>query len=1068
MAYFMIFLIVMLPFYSSSAMAATITITKNTGDAGVPEFIDGQGDTWLVDVTIDGVESPAAEDVEIIIGQNKEAFKSCAGKTCSYISALPGVQENFYEFHIEYTTTDEFNNPILLQSQPSVIKVDGSSPSIQLIKQPKQLPEGPIFLDFTVNDNVNEDLPSVGIGSIDIIDSETGDILQSIDAEGKKSYQHLSDSGSEGRLSVQFPDEGQRNLRIEAKDLLGHQATLPSLSVQYDYVKPQIISETMNLTDLGKFIGEVEQRSELTVNIRETNNLKSVLATSNQADLEDQPFDDCERIENDVWKCTWSNVKVKPQSNIDIKFTITDQFNNKVEQTVSRNLVSDTTPPVVQFFGTDAQFQEVNYMKDGQNKLTLAIQEEGAGMDADGVRLNLKAVGRSGDEAPDECNIVNQLFVCSWVVNVNTGAGLVRVGLSHFEDIVGNKGIKQEKEIIIDIGEPDVSDVEIYGKDETGKRNFMRSNDIIVMEVDVIESSGLVMTVDMRDISNDPEVEYPAGPLNEAGFLIATEENCVRENKTWACTIESKPVKSGPINTAFVKLEVHDTAGNKAKNYPAAKNAQIQAGSSGKYSFALLGLDDEENPDFWGLSHVKLLTPFIDLDTTELIETRMPVEISLHSSHSLAKVLKVELVACSSPTAPTPAVEPTTPVEPTSDTEKTDSSESKDEPVFAAPTIKKAIAYGGTTSGGEIVGKPTILLEFNQFNGKEAFNLEEETVFKEAIAEYDCQLRIFSQIGKKSIKNAEIQDVKIPVVFSFSSLGAMDENIQGLINDARTDYFEVGQTFAGFAEVFEWINWAVGIISLLITLIQVVEQLYKGILPTLRQTAPAAAALFCKEGEGQIKEVLLEVPSYIQIPMNLLSCRPDPGATNYYGIWQQWVLGIYNAISLRTLIGQPAQDLRENYILSHVGLCIPGMLSNLEKYRQVQCREMLCYKNEVPQGLETVDSCAKLGEYLTCKYFTGPAVQFTPLAAGESVVQFVKSFATSPAAYINLALNLPCYIGLCEAPDDGTAARICSYTGVVIQVWDLFDGVLGVVNTIPSSIGNPYCSQLEDELEAGD
>ena len=51
---FLISLIITLPFYSANALATSIQITKNTGEAGIDSYIDAQGDAWSVEALISG------------------------------------------------------------------------------------------------------------------------------------------------------------------------------------------------------------------------------------------------------------------------------------------------------------------------------------------------------------------------------------------------------------------------------------------------------------------------------------------------------------------------------------------------------------------------------------------------------------------------------------------------------------------------------------------------------------------------------------------------------------------------------------------------------------------------------------------------------------------------------------------------------------------------------------------------------------------------------------------------------------------------------------------------------
>src|SRR3989338_11645513 len=90
---FMILLVLTMPVYSASALAASVQITKNQGEAGIEQHIDAQGDVWTVEALISGAgtsnTSVKPEDVKIKIGDNQATFTSCSPSTlgvlCKYI-----------------------------------------------------------------------------------------------------------------------------------------------------------------------------------------------------------------------------------------------------------------------------------------------------------------------------------------------------------------------------------------------------------------------------------------------------------------------------------------------------------------------------------------------------------------------------------------------------------------------------------------------------------------------------------------------------------------------------------------------------------------------------------------------------------------------------------------------------------------------------------------------------------------------------------------------------------------------------------------------------------------------
>lgn len=86
-------------------------------------------------------------------------------------------------------------------------------------------------------------------------------------------------------------------------------------------------------------------------------------------------------------------------------------------------------------------------------------------------------------------------------------------------------------------------------------------------------------------------------------------------------------------------MAITDTAGNEAQAWPEkAKNMDNYA-KKGTYKFDLNGLSLEDQPDYWEVAknYPRTMLQFVDLDTTSMAYTRMPLELRLQSNSSLAK-----------------------------------------------------------------------------------------------------------------------------------------------------------------------------------------------------------------------------------------------------------------------------------------------------------------------------------------------------------------------------------------------------------------------------------------------
>ena len=530
---FLIYIVLLLPFSSASALAATISITKNSGSANVAGFLDGNGDTWNVEALVAGAAGTVLpQDVRLRVGTTDQPFASCSasvgGQLCSYTLPLQeGVAEGSYPFSVAYLAEE---------SAParSTISSDLSAPAIRIAALRQQ--ENSLFLDVTVTD---EPSSATGLQKIEVLDADTQQLLLTIDDAradftlGQKEY-HFAE-----RLPVSLTGEGQRRITVKAVDRLGHENS-QTRSAPTDFVQPEILTGTLQFPDAGDFIGAVTIHSSMAVDVRETSdlNVNGVMASSEQLTFEN-PQASCTSDDEEpgLKHCTWETVEIAPQASLSVKITARDASGNTQEATIQKSFTPDTTPPVVEFFGTPRTFEGKSFITQGENVLLLQARDDGSGLAREKITAKLGAFSGRGDyEAPDECHEEGDLFFCTWKVRLTLATDRVSVSLTTFADKVGNDGPRETVELLVDPDAPDVAEVEVLGVGESGEKNYFQSNDRLRLKLKVQEEHGLLLLVKLDDLINDAETLFPIatvlpdGNMNEAGWAaFSSEEDCERE-----------------------------------------------------------------------------------------------------------------------------------------------------------------------------------------------------------------------------------------------------------------------------------------------------------------------------------------------------------------------------------------------------------------------------------------------------------------------------------------------------------------------------------------------------------
>lgn len=1055
-ALFMILLVLSLPFYSASALAATVQVTKNSGDKNIDGFIDALGDTWKVEALVTDAATVNTNDIVVQIGNNQFPFNSCSsstfGVTCSYANPLAsGVQESSYPFSIVYTYRDQGNQQ-RTASANEVISADGSAPRITGLTASQR---GSIVnLDFTVADRPAA--AAVGLGIIEVLDGDTNEVLQTItEAEDGSSYNYGIDGSFNGQLSATLTGEGVRRIKIKAEDKLGHSVVSGAEEFRTDFVAPDVIADSLEFTDFGDYISSSNGVTTIKLDIIDGSDIAGkVKASSSQAvNLQNAPGT-CQRnaTVDKLWHCRWNGAEFSSQEEeLSISITAEDEFGNTAEETLSTRLQLDATAPVIDFFGTERQFGDESYVKAqvvsaADNQLVLTVYDEGAGIVKEGIRANIGAFsGSRTDAAPDECTEEDEKLRCVWNLGSPVVSGdIARVSLTRFQDRVGNSGGSVEIPLFIDRSKPIVEDIELYGVSGLGENNYIQSGDFLKISLKATEENGVVVLVNLKGIVMDAENRYPENAFTRGlgdGWQVFTPEVCKKLNVTddiLECEVNTDPVRTdGPV-TLNLEIKVQDIAGNDAdvwKNEPQNK----AGGAKGKYTLELLGVATTEQ-NIWEVvpRSVKTLLTFVDLDVTHLAYARMPVEVKLNSPAPQAELINVRLDGC----------------------------ETAD-----GPDVSRALLYGGLSATGGSSTSLKWVMEFSPFDGKAQFAVTDKEKFEQADVEYTCTLLLFSKIGRNAIADAEEQEVKVIVPFAFSSLGAVDENIGKRVKELKEEaLFKYTKIFDTLNKVMQWARFITTIFNTLYTVSKFLD-LFSDNLVSYGELVTAGTAGLASPVEAALRgqclvlqegqKTALDFMEYFQVPVALISCNPSP-KLGWYGQYQQAILDTYNTLSLRGLLQIPAKSLYDNIYTSAFGLCIPGIIYNAQKAREIQCRKILCYGRDVPAGIATLQGCDQLYDLQICEYFAGPLFDVIGMGALTRIVKAVVSSLTSPLGLISAGELLICSTLCFLKPTYPAAITICKVVKGFNYVVDFIDTVAGAVQNAPSVTESRYCAAAEE------
>ncbi|MEK6901739.1 MAG: hypothetical protein AABX37_05325, partial [Nanoarchaeota archaeon] len=385
-----------------------------------------------------------------------------------------------------------------------------------------------------------------------------------------------------------------------------------------------------------------------------------------------------------------------------------------------------------------------------------------------------------------------------------------------------------------------------------------------------------------------------------------------------------------------------------------------------------------------------------------------------------------------------------------------------------SPPLKRQVMYGGVQNN-EI--KPTIVLEFQQFDGESFFDVAHHPETKVYLRNYTCQMSIFTRIGDNAISVPESQDIEFKVPFGLSPLGAQDEALKEKIKEAKE--VALHDAWSWTNEVQEFLNIVrtiKTIVDVVITVIKIYDIINISLDP-VQKAPPAYAAVtgFCVAGK-KAQGVAAEVNNKLLIVTGILTCTDG---IPIVGKVQQNVLDAYNyyvgiasgeSAALGTgYVASPmrARSLNDNIVVSGLGLCIPGIIYNLDKLRQIQCQYAMCLENEVAQGVP-VKACDAVKDTLICKYVVGDLLELMPFLRGLDI--WVNVIKEAISDWMGTILSIGFYACITQCPTSTGKAGMCT---MLTAIRELMNGASMIQSALEQkqAVGESYCDALEAQEE---
>lgn len=1025
-AEFLIALIVTLPFYTASVYAGINSISVK-GSSNVEHLVKPK-DVLNFDVKASIAGNSTITNKQVILGSNL-SFDSCSasanGQTECKLKFPSTGEFTFSHVLFPYSIRLFRSNGVLEDTKTGTVLVDNQPPSIQVsIPKSKFSSKDNITINYDATDAACSDAACAGkcsgIGKIDFA-AFNNSFRQSVSIP-------VNDTSCQIRSSIGMPAknfaDGTVRISALASDKFGQLSNNASVSFSVDNTPPTILTSSFSITRKGIPLSSYSRHDipvEVWINISagdlDFNSVTADLSSLNTAAGMKNAKAACIQTANPFNVCKWS-IAMNPSSGTanstsssskSAIITAFDVSGNSANVSVSKSLALDDKGPAVNSIASELIVDGKHYARASGNKI-IAMLEEATGIEKESIFLKM---GNSRIQATS-C-IKESSWKCVWE-NVNFAASQnISISPDSTDILLNPVNDSKSLEVIVDAAAPELTYVNATPKGLLTDIHvdLFKVEDKIAIVANITEENKLAAT---GDFSN-----FIKNARNVAGSCKADED----KKGNWQCTWLSDPINIAA--SGAIRLNFSDPV----------NNALI-------YSIPITAfeLDTLSPPDYWR-SKADCSPKSVDRQLGTFINQRVYCQVALVPNQTSPRIipLLISQAACTSKSA----------------------------------LIDK---YETISQGSQ---STTPLLKFTL--KKDELKIDEINI--------TCGFNIHSRVGERVTKNPEIEITNITIKLYNLPLGEISDEVQKKIDEAKEDARGVSKVIGSLKTIIDYakkICQMYGVIYNVIAIKHTIVILYKGTVTpavctgTLGTGCTAAMvkdAGLCFSQQSARKAAETGFKKAANQFCQFVNCQWAPGPL---GKWQEFMrnkvdslpgarrLPGADSIGRQDLTFQPDGELKgglssymdpnNNLIVASLFGCIPGVITGLDKFRQVRCLYADCLMNAVGKDGLPLQACENQKNYAYCKYVTGELFAVIPYTAVfDYMTGLVKNALTNPFELAGVAAGIYCQ-HTCVIP--GTSA----YTAC--ETFKLFSQIGLVAGSIQGMYKDgfsfkpkqDYCSRL--------
>lgn len=1023
-ALFMITLVLFIPFYVSDVHAASLNIRSISGVSEVDGFINTNDILTIeAEASISTSEDVEPDKMRIYMagGTGYTVFQACTLDDittntflCTYVAPIynmHGTKTFTIDLHTGVTQYDPDGTPIETVSRDITIDTVGAKVT-SMFAVPNRSTQGVTNITYTAKDfgsTPTDNQYCVGVERIEFyLGDAAGELIKT-----EYPSQYLCDYSSEFTHDFGTAD-GTFTICAKAYDRMNQTQTGVTCTDYFiDSGAPAPDSASLNIFKKGteesiKYIGTNSILSDISFLI----DAQDLVVDSVRADLSNlagSRFADAPPTSHDadgsIHVFEWSNVPIGPITACLIEVDAEDVIGNFGTSSIQCTIIADNDGPVINSLFTNFESSGVYYI--GKNvTLKAKIAEAGIGLERGNIFIDFSNLGLGSRMKADVCNKTEAgPWDCIWQdVQPTVRDGIYPVTV-----------LKESRDDLDNI--MNASFIQQIGVDRTSPEINSEVHLNVIAGVTEIPYENITIPGDTLEfiIQVSDAWSATANLSDLGGAHDALADSCWRENESTYCLWEVPITVSGPYD-ANIEFSFLDFTGN----YNTISK-----------SIFVSGVEDDENPNYW--EHSVSCTPqFVDREISSLINQPVFCHIDLRPINAQ----NADVIAFNMEQYP-------------------------------------ANCYSTTTNVTLTDYVQNILVTNNHVGSSDPYLQLTLQIGEFAIdnLNFNCEFEMFTKMDDIYTLFPEVENISINLQFYDLPIGYLDDGIDNAIerHEDKIKWMgswldEVKLLYDYAAKVCQVYNSITSILAG-ITALSALLGLTNAIWDTGYGGSLRAAWVGTCSADGSVKQTTVAAKeSFFDKFCSFVNCKYTEKALKGMDS-EGWTSGI-DSPGIDAAI-KKGFDVKESIVWSAATLCIPGIILNLEKYRQVECGYILCMKQDVASGIPA-SVCEASYAYLSCVFWTGQILNALPFfqlwtSLMESFVQVVSDPLGFAFYITNLFLN--CNQECANANAAGTKRHAaCSILGTIDTIGDAISEFNNIKGEDYFTVGSDedFCSQLED------